>query len=238
MYEAEDAELYDLVHQGRGKDYEAEAASIVAVVREWHPGAGSLLDVACGTGGHLRHFEKCFGDVEGVDRSPDMLAYAARRVPGVRLHPGDMRTFRLGRTFSAVTCLFSSIGHMRTTEELAETLACFAAHVEPGGVVVVDPWWFPDTFLPGYVAGAVIEDGTRTVARVSHSSLEGNATRMSVEYLVAESGAGIRRVSESTLITLFTREEYEHAFDRAGLTPHYLDSDFSGRGLFVAVRRP
>lgn len=236
MYEAEDADIYDLVHRGRGKDYEAESASVTKVILSWKPDASSLLDVACGTGGHLRFFQGSFKDVEGVDQSPDMLAYARQRVSGVRLNLGDMRTFELGRTFDAVTCLFSSIGHMRTPADLDTTLECFSRHVCPGGVVVVDPWWFPETFLPGYVAGDVVKADGRTIARVSHSSREGDATRMKVEYLVAESASGIRRISENTLITLFTRAEYEHAFTQARLTPHYIESDFSGRGLFVGIR--
>lgn len=237
MYETGSAEIYNLVHQGRGKDYEAESAIVVDAIRSWKQDAATLLDVACGTGGHLDHFRKAFTAVEGVDRSTDMLALAKGLLPEVPLHAGDMRTFDLGRTFDAVTCLFCSIAHMRTTEDLDRTLARFAAHVDRGGVVVVEPWWFPDTFLPGYVTGAVVEAEGRTIARVSHSSVEGNATRMTVECLVADSDSGIRHISETTLITLFTRAEYENAFDRAGLTPRYLEGGFSGRGLFVGVRR-
>ncbi|GAA3475648.1 class I SAM-dependent methyltransferase [Streptomyces yanii] len=238
MYEAEDAEIYDLVHQGRGKDYAAEAKRLCDVIRSHKPDAKSLLDVACGTGLHLTHFSREFEEVEGLDRSVDMLTLAQRRLPGVRLNLGDMRSFDLGRTFDAVTCLFASVGHLSTVEELAEALRCFARHAaEPRGVVVVDPWWFPETFLPHHVAGDVVTADHRTVARVSHSSLEGRASRMDVHCLIADPMSGVRHLTESTLITLFTRDEYEEAFDRAGLTPTYIEGGLSGRGLFVGVRR-
>ncbi|MFD5321593.1 class I SAM-dependent DNA methyltransferase [Streptomyces sp. NPDC127098] len=238
MYEAEDAEIYDLVHQGRGKDYAAEAEHLREVIRSHKRDASSLLDVACGTGLHLAHLSREFDEVEGLDRSMDMLTRAQRRLPDVRLNLGDMRSFDLGRTFDAVTCLFASVGHLSTVAELADTLRCFARHAaERRGVVVIDPWWFPETFTPHHVAGDVVTADHRTVARVSHSSLEGRASRMDVHYLIADPKNGVRHLTERTLITLFTRDEYEDAFDRAGLTPTYLQGGLSGRGLFVGVRR-
>ncbi|PYC66953.1 SAM-dependent methyltransferase [Micromonospora arborensis] len=236
MYRSEDAQLYDLVHQGRGKDYAAEAAEVTGLILARRPEAMSLLDVACGTGEHLQHLVGTFPDVAGLDLSEDMLVTAKSRLPGVPLHQGDMLDFALGRRFDAVTCLFSSIGHMRDTDELTRALSRFAAHTVPGGVAVIDPWWFPETFLPGYVAGDVVRADERTVARVSHASREANATRMNVHYLVADPEAGVRHLEESTLITLFTRDEYEVAFRRSGWEPSYVDQGPGARGLFVAVR--
>jgi SAM-dependent methyltransferase len=238
MYESEDAEIYDLIHKGRGKDYAGEAAEVARLILTRRPEAMSLLDVACGTGEHLQHLVDTFPDVAGLDLSEDMLLTAKTRLPGIPLHQGDMRDFELGRRFDAVTCLFSSIGHMRTTADLERALSRFAAHTVPGGVVVIDPWWFPETFLPGYVAGDVVRDHHRTVARVSHASREGNATRMDVQYLVAAPETGVRHLVETTLITLFTRDEYETAFRRAGWAPSYVDQGPGARGLFVAVREP
>ncbi|QSB16038.1 class I SAM-dependent methyltransferase [Natronosporangium hydrolyticum] len=237
MYEAEDAELYDLVHQGRGKDYAAESARVVALARQAAPAAHSLLDIACGTGHHLRYFADEFAEVAGVDLSEDMLATAKALLPGVPLHQADMRDFTLNRKFDVVTCMFSSIGHMRSVAELQAAIDCFGRHTTSGGVAVVDPWWFPETFLPGYVAADVVRTDHRTVARVSHSSVAGNATRMEVHYLVADPEHGVRHVHESTLITLFSQREYEQAFERAGFTPSYADSAPGQRGLFVARRR-
>jgi SAM-dependent methyltransferase len=238
MYESEDAEIYDLIHQGRGKDYAAEAAEVARLIIARKRDATSLLDVACGTGEHLQHLSTRFPDVAGLDLSEDMLLAAKARLPDVPLHLGDMTDFDLGRRFDAVTCLFSSVGHMRTTEELETALRQFAKHTVTRGVLVVDPWWFPETFLPGYVAGDVIKARGRTIARVSHASLEGNATRMDVHYLVAANHEGVRHLSETTLITLFTRDEYEQALGRSGWVPTYLGYGPNTRGLFVAIRRP
>ncbi|WP_338673612.1 class I SAM-dependent methyltransferase [Streptomyces sp. SCSIO 30461] len=230
------ARLYDLVHQGKGKDYAREATDLAALIASRAPGARSLLDVACGTGLHLEHLNGAFDRVEGVEFSSDMRDIAVRRNPNVPVHLGDMRDFTLDTAFSAVTCMFSSIGHMRDQAELDAALARFAAHLEPGGVVVVEPWWFPATFTPGFVGASITEAEGKTISRVSHSRLESGATRIDVHYLIAEPGQDITHLSETHLITLFTRDAYERAFARAGLAVEFQEGGPSGRGLFIGTR--
>ncbi|GGX46489.1 class I SAM-dependent DNA methyltransferase [Streptomyces chryseus] len=235
-YSGDIARLYDLVHQGKGKDYQAEAKELARLVTQRCPRARSLLDVACGTGMHLRHLGEFFQEVAGVEVSPDMLDIAQRRNPAVRIHPGDMRDFALGRRFDAVICMFSSIGHMRDQGELDAAIGRFAAHLPPGGVVVVDPWWFPETFTPGYVGASLVEAEGRTIARFSHSALEDGATRIDVDYLVGVPGEGVEHLKETHRITLFSRAQYEAAFAAAGLGVEFLPQAATGRGLFVGVR--
>ncbi|MGC5011923.1 class I SAM-dependent DNA methyltransferase [Streptosporangium sp. DT93] len=235
MYEAELADVYDAIYAGRGKDYEAEAATVAELVRERLPGASSLLDVACGTGSHLRFFAGLFDHVEGLELSADMLAVARTRMPDVPAHEGDMRDFALGRTFDAVTCMFSSIAYMRDDRELAAAVATMAAHLNRGGVLVVEPWWFPGSFLPGYVAGDVVTVDGRTLSRVSRTVREGDASVMEVHYVVADAATPVRHFTVTHVNTLFTRERYEDAFAAAGLKVDYIEGGPSGRGLFAGT---
>ncbi|RBL86362.1 SAM-dependent methyltransferase, partial [Streptomyces cavourensis] len=199
MYGNDSAELYDLLHSARGKDFEGEAAAVAALVGDRKPDAASLLDIACGTGAHLARFAARFPHVEGVELSEPMLDLARARLPGVPLTLGDMRDFDLGRRFDAAVCLFGSLGYVDSADELDSALRSFARHLNPGGVLVVEPWWAPDTFTPGHVSADVVEaDGTR-VARVSHASLAtpaGDASLMRVHYVVAHPDHGIRHFAE------------------------------------------
>ncbi|QEU96253.1 class I SAM-dependent methyltransferase [Streptomyces kanamyceticus] len=239
MYGTEASEIYELLHQGKGKDYGDEAEEIAWRVRTLLPNADSLLDVACGTGAHLQHFRKEFARVEGLELSEPMAAAARRRLPGVSVHGGDMRDFAIGASYSAITCMFGSIGYLADTAELNAALRRFARHLVPGGVVAIDPWWFPDTFLDGYVSSGTATARGRTLARVSHAVRAGNASRMEVHYLVADAESGVRHFDETHLITLFTREQYEAAFTGAGLTVEYTPELHGGRGLFTgALTRP
>ncbi|GHB16646.1 hypothetical protein GCM10010377_02960 [Streptomyces viridiviolaceus] len=235
MYSTDLAEVYETVYRSRGKDWAAEAEDIAALARSHAPDADSLLDVACGTGAHLGPFSKLFTVAEGVEIAAPMRELALRRRPGLTVHEGDMRDFDLGRQYSVVTCMFCAIGYLGSVAEMRSAVAAMARHLVPGGVLVVEPWWFPEQFVEGYVAGDFARDGDRTVARISHSTLQGRATRMEVRFLVGEP-TGIRTFTEIDVLTLFTREEYEQAFTDAGCSVAYQPGPPTGRGLFVGVK--
>ncbi|RII07925.1 dTDP-3-amino-3,4,6-trideoxy-alpha-D-glucopyranose [Streptomyces sp. YIM 130001] len=237
MYDDKFAEIYAAFYERTGKDYGAEAEELSKLISERFPEASSLLDVACGSGRHLESLRNLYGHVEGVELSAGMLGVARRQLPGVPLHEGDMRDFSLERSFSVATCLGSSIGHVGTVEGLQSALKCFARHVEPGGVIVVEPWWFPETFLEGYVGGAVVTEEGRSVARLSRTTREGNETRVTVHFAVSDRDEGLWHITDDYPLTLFERDEYEGAFRAAGCQVEYLDDGGSlGRGLFVGTR--
>nr|WP_252980796.1 class I SAM-dependent methyltransferase [Streptomyces chartreusis] len=236
IYDAGD--IYDAIYNGRGKDYRAESAVVAKHIRSRFPAAASLLDVGCGTGGHLTHFAEEFGDVCGIDLADGMLDVARRNHPGIPVERGDMRTFRLRRRFDAVACLFAAVGNLTGEDELRSTLRTFAHHLAPGGVAVLEPWWFPENFTPDHVGGSVVTHGGMTVARVSHTVLHdtGDASRMDVHYLVAKPGQDVRHFDDTHVMALYSRAQYEAAFTEAGFTVEYVTGEYPGNGLFVGVK--
>ena len=229
------AALYDAIYQGIGKDYAAESAEITALIRARRPGAITVLDVACGTGGHLQHLRQEF-EVEGLEASPHMAAIARTKLGAVPVHEGDMRRFDLDRRFDAVTCLFSSIGYLRTPAELTQALTTMARHLVPGGVLVVDPWFFPDAWLDGHVTALAASDEGVAIARVSTSHRLGRISLLDYHYTVATS-EGVDRFTERHELALFTQADYESALTDAGFGDVGFDPDaIQGRGRFVATR--
>src|SRR5437899_1305065 len=136
------AAYYDMLYSF--KDYAAEANKVRRAIDAAKQSRGCrLLDVACGTGQHLGHLEQHF-DSEGLDLDPELLALAQRRLPNLRFTQADMVDFDFGRTFDAIVCLFSSIGYVGTLERLRLTARNLVRHLEPGGVVLIEPWLTPD----------------------------------------------------------------------------------------------
>jgi SAM-dependent methyltransferase len=171
--------------EAMGKDYSAESDKIRREILARNPSARTLLDVACGTGGHSAHPRNWF-TVTGVDIDTAMLDQARRRLPGVEMIQGDMPSFGLARSFDAVICLFSSIGYMTTVDELDSGTKVMADHLEPGGVLIVDGWLRPDARIdPGttHVEGA--ESGDLKVVRVGRSRREGYPAHLEMHHLVA-----------------------------------------------------
>ncbi|HEV8087042.1 MAG TPA: class I SAM-dependent methyltransferase [Actinomycetota bacterium] len=228
------ARVYDLLYSF--KDYEAEARDLTALIRERNPDATSLLDVACGTGKHVDMLREAFPDVAGVDLDDGLLAIATERLSDVRFTRGDMRTFDLGRTFDAVTCLFSSVGYLRDDEELAAAIGRMAAHLSPGGVLVVDGWIRPDAWWPGTNVQALAETGDGiAAARVARTWRDGDRTILDMRYLIATAEGGFEQQQEVHELTLFSDEAYRAAFDAASLTPDVIASPMPDRDRYIAV---
>ena len=226
------AHLYDTVYSIL--DYERSARMVEEIVRERNPGAATLLDVACGTGKHLELLAESF-EVEGADIDPAMLEIAAARNPGVSLHEADMEQFELGRTFDAVICMFSSIGYAHTLERLGRAVASMAAHLAPGGVLVVEPWLWPEQIEPPFVRVQTAEAPGLVVARTSRMTIEGAVSHVEFAYLVTTE-EGSETFTEMHVTGLFTPEEYAQAITAAGLEAEFLMNGPIGRGLAVGVR--
>jgi len=230
------ARIYDLLYVGSGiKDYPAESAELDRIIREANPTARTLLDVACGTGAHLVELRRWYS-VQGVDLSPAMLAVARGRLPGVPLAEADMRTLDLGQSFDVVTCLFSSIGYITDPSEMRSAIAHIAAHVAPGGVLILDGWVRPDHWREGISPEPdIAQDDEVLVVRLSVSRRAGNITELDMHHLVQTSG-GIEYFVESHRLALTKTEDYVAAVEGAGLAARIIPDYMPGRDRIVGTR--
>jgi SAM-dependent methyltransferase len=224
------ARLYDAVYASI-RDYPREAAELDRLIQEHRPGARTLLDVACGTGAHLEHLTGY--EVEGLDLEPEMLGVARERLPNVPLHEGDMADFDLGKRFDAVVCMFSSIGYVRTEERLRSAVASMARHLEPGGVLVVEPWLSPEVWVDRHVGAVFVDEPELKIARMNVGQREGDVSIFEFEYLVGTPN-GLERFNERHELGLFTVEQYLEAFRAAGLEADHDPEGPMGRGLYIA----
>jgi SAM-dependent methyltransferase len=227
-------ELYDLEYSI--KDYAAESTTIARIVRERNPAARTLLDIACGTGKHLEHLRHEFA-CEGVDLDDGLLEIAWTRVPDVELRQADMRTLDLGRTFDAVTCLFSAIGFVGSPEGLAAAAQAFARHLEPGGVLLVEPWIEPHAWIPNRPHVLAGESDGLALGRVTLSGLRDERISTTEMHYVAATADGFEEWVEHHELYLFTRGEMRAAFEGAGFSVDYDEQGLIGRGLWIGTRR-
>jgi len=229
------AHVYDLVYGLSGKDYAAESAALTDQIRSRSPQARTLLDVACGTGGHLVHLRESF-DVAGVDLDQAMLRQARERLPGVELDQADMRHFDLATTFDAVICLFSSVGYMPDRSGLIEAVGRMADHLSPGGVLVVDGWVRPDEWIdPGTVDVVSGRKGGQAIARLIRSERIGDRTVLHLHHLVGTTDS-VEHIVERHELTLFSNDDYRAAFAAAGLEVELVDGPMPGRDRYVAIK--
>ncbi|HKR71163.1 MAG TPA: class I SAM-dependent methyltransferase [Streptosporangiaceae bacterium] len=130
---AEFAGFYDQIMGDRTVD----VARMRSYITRFSPEARTLLELGCGTGAMLAGLTPGL-EVTGVDRSPEMLAVAARTAPAARLVEADMTAFSLGTSFDVVICVFDTLNHL---PRLADWRAMFDRvhdHLADGGLFVFD----------------------------------------------------------------------------------------------------
>lgn len=225
------ARYYDQLYSF--KNYADEAAGIRDLIRREHPSAHSILDVACGTAEHARLLWADF-TVDGIDLEPEFVAIARRKVPAGNFRVADMRQFDLGRKYDVVQCLFSSIGYLTEDADVVRALECFARHLAPGGIILVEPWITPDKWRHGDPSMLTVDQPDLKICRMNVNRVEGNLTIIPFEYMIATRD-GIEHLQEEHVLALHTVDEMLSFFERAGLRVKHDPQGLDGRGLYVAV---
>ena len=227
------ADVYELAYDF--KDYKGDSDCIMATIRRCHPQARTLLEVAAGTGRFLELLRPNFEEVEGLDLSEAMLERAAERLPGVRLHKADMTCFDLSRTFEIVCCLFRSIAYCRTVERLRASVQAMARHLAPGGRLLIEPFFSPDSYWVDQVTlNHAVRDDLK-LAWMYVSEREGTLARLRIHYLAGRS-AGVEHFEEVHELGLFSRADFESAFAAAGLQLEFDPTGPAATGLYIGYR--
>lgn len=115
-------------------DYRAQSQHIHRLYQLLGNGGSRYLDMACGTGPHLRHFIDLGYRAHGMDLHPPMLDIAQRRCPEAELFQADMTGFTTHRPFDLITCFLYSIHYTQTIDNLKQCMASVHAALSPGGV--------------------------------------------------------------------------------------------------------
>jgi SAM-dependent methyltransferase len=129
--------------EAQGVDVHGEAACVEALLAA-EPGSGArtgkkpfrVLDAGCGTGRVAIELAARGFDVVGVDLDPVMLDAARLKAPKLEWVLGDLAELRLRRVFDAAVLAGNVMLFVGPGTE-AQVLTRIAAHVVPGGLVVV-----------------------------------------------------------------------------------------------------
>jgi SAM-dependent methyltransferase len=129
-------ELYESVYDGAGGAVPKMCERLFAAHLDRYP--ASVLDIGCGTGRDLAYLGERCGDCVGIDVQDGMIAFARQRRPHIDFRVDDMRSLRLGRTFEAITCMGIAIANLHDDGDLTKTLETFAAHAQPGTLLILE----------------------------------------------------------------------------------------------------
>jgi SAM-dependent methyltransferase len=200
------------------EDYADEAAELARVLEGARRPVREVLELGAGGGHNAFHLKARFA-LTLTDLSPEMLERSRAINPQCAHAVGDMRTLRLGRTFDAVF-VHDAIGYATTEAELAQVIATAAAHVRPGGVVLLVPDEIMETLeLETEHGGADAPDGA--AVRYLEWSHDPDPTdhQVTTEYVfvVRAPGGTVEVVHESHTTGVFPEATWRAALAAAGL---------------------
>ena len=115
-------------------DYQAQSHSVQRLHQLFGDGGNSHLDLACGTGPHVRYFIDAGYDSRGLDISQPMLEMARLRCPEASFLLGDMCDFQVDEPLDLITCFLYSIHYSGELHALQECFARVHQALKSGGV--------------------------------------------------------------------------------------------------------
>jgi SAM-dependent methyltransferase len=180
------------------------------------PGRHQILELGVGGGHNLCHLTPDF-EATAVDISEKMLALSRQLNPEVEHHIGDMRRIRLGRRFKAVL-VHDAICYMLTEADLQATFATARAHLEPGGVLIVAPDWFRETFKGTSVTHSIShKDGLElTFIEYLHDPNPSDTTTESIFFYILAEGGKVQIEQDRHINGLFPLDTWLRLMEEVG----------------------
>ncbi len=137
------ARYYDLFY--RKKKYKRECEFLERIVWKYAPlPPKTILDLGCGTGGHMIPLAQRGYELSGVDRSGAMLKVAEGKFKktGIKasLRKAQLSDFHLRKKFDVILSMFSVVDYLVRDKDLKGTLACVGRHMKSSSLFVFDFW--------------------------------------------------------------------------------------------------
>ena len=216
------AKYYDILYAD--KDYEKECEFIESVFKQYSSiKPAKILDIGCGTGGHLLHLAKRGYEVLGIDKSISMVRVAEEKIRKHELRAevlvADMLDFNLNEQFDACISMFAVINYIIKTDELIKAFKNVRKHLKKGGLFIFDYWYGPAvlTIKPSSRVKVVEKDGTKLIRTVVPELDTFNHVQRSNYYLIAiRDGVVVDEVREVHVLRYLFPQELIHYLSEAG----------------------
>lgn len=134
------AQYYDVLT--RNADYQKRADYLCDLLKHYQHDAGTILDLACGTGSLTLRLKQRGFDIFGVDNSIDMLTRAQQKANAAGenilfLHQ-QMQSIDLYGFVDTVICTLDSLNHLPMKIDVEQTFQRVSHFLVPGGLFIFD----------------------------------------------------------------------------------------------------
>lgn len=198
---------------------------------------GPVLEIGCGTGRVTLPVAREGIEIHGVDNSPPMLKVLEKRIQAepepvrsnTKVHPEDMRHFRLSRKYPLVIIPFRPLQHMYTLEDQVDALTTAAFHLEQGGTLAFDVFYPKFEAIPKGMGQEILElewavpsDPAKVVRRYFRKESYDKINQTFRLTFIFRTFVGSELVTEETeplTMSYYTYPQLSALFRLAGLEP-------------------
>jgi len=180
---------YDLLY--RNKDYDSEVVFVLKLAEALGVRAKRVLDVGCGTGGHLIPLAKRGLEVTGFDLSDQMVAVAREKIARnlgdgvVKVQQGDATTYTDGAHYDLILSMFAAMGYLSNQEAFMAGLKMAARHLGEAGIFIFDVWYGPGVLnICPETRIQELHDGDTKVLRIAQPLLDSVKQVVNVDYTI------------------------------------------------------
>ena len=117
-------------------------------------------------------------------------------------------------------------------EKVEQALEGFRRHLNPDGIVLIEPWFTPDQWNAGKPHMLTVDLPDLKICRMNTTYCDGTISGFDFHYLIGKS-EGIEQINEKHELALYTQHQMTGFFEKTGLTVEYDPEGISGRGLYV-----
>ncbi len=220
-----------------------------------------ILELGVGGGNNLHHilYPECDGrlsrhpacngvhmrsdqpnhDAAVVDLSEKMLENCKLLNPSVAQHIGDMRSVRLHEKFDAVL-IHDAVCYLMSEDDITATLATAHAHLKPGGVLIMAPDWFTETYPGTQLNSGIRRDVTPEFASIEYDHYP-NPNDNKVEsvfiYIIKNSDGSVRVEEDRHITGIFSINTWLSLMEQAGFRTKRLPYPVheNGRDAYLLV---
>jgi len=230
------AKYYD--HLNSFRDYLDEAVRLQNIIIKYSPKEPTtILDVACGTGLHLKHLKDDYS-CTGIDISKDMLKIARKNTRGITFKQADMKKLKLKKEFDIITCLFGSIGYLKTQGYLKKTIINFYNHLTKGGLLLLEPSHSKSFYSSGKPSITVYNGKDTKITRINISKIQTSLSKLNMHIIIAEKGKEPNYFIDYHKLGLFTIKDTVKIIRNTGFKTKFLTNGLRvGRELIVGIKK-
>lgn len=226
------ADFYDDYYVS--KDYENEVSFVLSLASLCGlENFRNVLDIGCGTGGHLLYFAKAGIKSTGFDLSDAMVKIAQQKLKKLgrermirkSLMPvvknGDARSYRDGKKYDLVVSMFAAMGYLATNKDFLDGLKTARAHLNKKGLFIFDVWFGPTVIAerPETRVQEFTKDGKKTI-RMVNPGLNVIRQTATIKYKILQlDGKKIaKEVNEAHEMRFFFAQELRLLLEQAGFS--------------------